>query len=178
MLPKDKQKKVHAMAKTTKKVTNEDIDVAAMKVKDFLRQESQQSSKPTDLSFYKLYFYDRYPDALNTIQAYKRAINPSLQRTVDEITIAVLNALPYYQEHRMFEQQHKLETFLMKDLTDMLSLVAQLPPSQRPEKEEELQVYLQNFQKEMEAVERDIRDSINHDLNVKMRAAKEKFKNK
>ena len=105
------------MAKTTKKLTNEDIDVAAMKVKDFLRQEAQQTVKPTDLSFYKLYFYDRYPDALNTIQAYKRSINPSLQRTVDDITISVLNALPYYQEQRMFEQQHKLETFLMKDLT-------------------------------------------------------------
>lgn len=125
-----------------------------------------------------MYFYDRYPDALNTIQAYKRSVNPSLQRMVDEITISVLNALPYYQEQRMFEQQHKLETFLMKDLIAMLSLVTQLPPSQRPEKEEELQVYLQNFQKEMEAVERDIRDSIDHDLNVKMRAAKEKFKNK
>ncbi|MFJ8526448.1 DUF3974 domain-containing protein [Bacillus sp. NPDC094106] len=177
MLPKDKQKKVHVMAKATKKVTTEDIDVAVIKVKDFLRQESQQSSKPTDLSFYKLYFYDRYPDELNTIQAYKRSINPSLQRTVDEITISVLNALPYYQEQRMFEQQHKLETFLMKDLIAMLSLVVQLPPSQRPEKEEELKIYLQNFQKAMEAVERDIRDSIDHDLNVKMRAAKEKFKN-
>ena len=102
-----------------------------MKVKDFLRQEAQQTVKPTDLSFYKLYFYDRYPDALNTIQAYKRSINPSLQRTVDDITISVLNALPYYQEQRMFEQQHKLETFLMKDLTAMLSLVVQLPPSQK-----------------------------------------------
>ncbi|WP_459503198.1 DUF3974 domain-containing protein [Bacillus sp. C1] len=178
MLPKDKQKKVHAMAKTTKKVTNEDIDVAAIKIKDFLRQESQQASGSTDLSFYKLYFYDRYPDALNDIQAYKRSVNPSLQRMVDEITISVLHALPYYQEQRMFEQQHKLETFLMKDLIAMLSLVTQLPPSQRPEKEEELQVYLQNFQKEMEAVERDIRDSIDHDLNVKMRAATEKFKTK
>ncbi|WP_242215388.1 DUF3974 domain-containing protein [Bacillus cereus group sp. BfR-BA-01383] len=178
MLPKEKQKKVHVMAKTTKKLTNEDIDVAAMKVKDFLRQETQQTVKPTDLSFYKLYFYDRYPDALNTIQGYKRSINPSLQRTVDDITISVLNALPYYQEQRMFEQQHKLETFLMKDLTAMLSLVVQLPPSQRPEKEEELKIYLQNFQKEMEVVERDIRDSIDHDLNVKMRAATEKFKNK
>ena len=69
----------------------------------------------------------------------------------------------------MFEQQHKLETFLMKDLTAMLSLVVQLPPSQRPEKEEELKIYLENFQKEMEVVERDIRDSIDHDLNVKMR---------
>ena len=47
----------------------------------------------------------------------------------------------------MFEQQHKLETFLMKDLTTMLSLVVQLPPSQRPEKEEELKIYLENFQK-------------------------------
>lgn len=178
MLPKDRQKKVHSMAKTTKKITNEDMDVAVMKVKEFLRQEAQQSMKPTDLSFYQLYFYDRYPDALKTIQSYKRSINPSLQRTVDEITISVLQALPYYQEQRMFEQQHKLETFLMKDLIDMLSLVAQLPPSQRPEKEEELKMYLQNFQKEMEAVERDIRDSIDYDLNVKMRAATEKFKNK
>ncbi|MDM5154951.1 DUF3974 domain-containing protein [Bacillus sp. DX1.1] len=176
MLPKEKQKKVHAVAKTTKQITNEDIDVAAMKVKDFLRQESQQSSKPTDLSFYKLYFYDRYPDALKTIEAYKRSVNPSLQKTINDITISVLNAIPYYQEHRMFEQQHKLETFLMKDLTDMLSLIAQLPPSQRPEKEEELTVYLQNFKKEMEEVERNIRDSIDHDLNVKMRAAKKKFK--
>ena len=135
------------MAKTTKKLTNEDIDIATMKVKDFLRQESQQTVKPTDLSFYKLYFYDRYPDALNTIQAYKRSINPSLQRTVDDITISVLNALPYYQEQRMFEQQHKLETFLMKDLTAMLSLVVQLPPSQRPEKEEELKILLAKFPK-------------------------------
>ncbi|YAR63622.1 hypothetical protein ACUIAK_14195 [Bacillus cytotoxicus] len=53
-----------------------------------------------------------------------------------------------------------------------------MPPSQRLEKEEELKMYLQNFQKEMEAVERDIRDSIDYDLNVKMRAATEKFKNK
>lgn len=127
-----KSRKSACNGKTTKKLTNEDIDVAAMKVKDFLRQEAQQTVKPTDLSFYKLYFYDRYPDALNTIQAYKRSINPSLQRTVDDITISVLNALPYYQEQRMFEQQHKLETFLMKDLTAMLSLVVQLPPSQRP----------------------------------------------
>ncbi|AWC28694.1 DUF3974 domain-containing protein [Bacillus cytotoxicus] len=178
MLPKDRQKKVHSMAKSTKKITNEDMDIAVMKVKEFLRQEAQQSIKPTDLSFYQLYFYDRYPDALKTIQAYKRSITPSLQRTVDEITISVLQALPYYQEQRMFEQQHKLETFLMKDLIDMLSLVAQLPPSQRLEKEEELKMYLQNFQKEMEAVERDIRDSIDYDLNVKMRAATEKFKNK
>lgn len=142
-----KSRKSACNGKTTKKLTNEDIDVAAMKVKDFLRQEAQQTVKPTDLSFYKLYFYDRYPDALNTIQAYKRSINPSLQRTVDDITISVLNALPYYQEQRMFEQQHKLETFLMKDLTAMLSLVVQLPPSQRPEKEEELKIYLENFQK-------------------------------
>ncbi|MDH2888325.1 DUF3974 domain-containing protein [Bacillus cytotoxicus] len=178
MLPKDRQKKVHSMAKSTKKITNEDMGIAVMKVKEFLRQEAQQSIKPTDLSFYQLYFYDCYPDALKTIQAYKRSITPSLQRTVDEITISVLQALPYYQEQRMFEQQHKLETFLMKDLIDMLSLVAQLPPSQRLEKEEELKMYLQNFQKEMEAVERDIRDSIDYDLNVKMRAATEKFKNK
>ena len=142
-----KSRKSACNGKTTKKLTNEDIDVAAMKVKDFLRQEAQQTVKPTDLSFYKLYFYDRYPDALNTIQAYKRSINPSLQRTVDDITISVLNALPYYQEQRMFEQQHKLETFLMKDLTAMLSLVVQLPPSQRPEKEEELKIYLENFKK-------------------------------
>lgn len=38
-----KAEKVHVMAKTTKKLTNEDIDVAAMKVKDFLRQETQQT---------------------------------------------------------------------------------------------------------------------------------------
>ncbi len=82
MLPKDRQKKVHSMAKSTKKITNEDMDIAVMKVKEFLRQEARQSIKPTDLSFYQLYFYDRYPDALKTIQAYKRSITPSLQRTV------------------------------------------------------------------------------------------------
>ncbi|MGQ0417894.1 DUF3974 domain-containing protein, partial [Bacillus sp. HC-TM] len=38
--------------------------------------------------------------------------------------------------------------------------------------------FLEIFQEEMEVVERDIRDSIDHDLNVKMRAATEKFKNK
>ncbi len=118
-----------------------------MKVKDFLRQETQQTVKPTDLSFYKLYFYDRYPDALNTIQAYKRSINPSLQRTVDDITISVLNALPYYQEQRMFEQQHKLETFLMKDLIAMLSLVVQLPPSQTARKRRRIKNLLAKFPK-------------------------------
>ena len=176
MLPKEKQKKVHVMAKTTKKITNEDIDVAAMKVKDFLRQELQQSSKPTDLSFYKLYFYDRYPDALNAIEVYKRSVSPALQRTINDITISVLNAIPYYQEQRMFEQQHKLETFLMKDLTDMMSLIAQLPPSEREEKEEELKNYLQNFQKEMEVIDRNIRESVDYDLKVKMKAAQKKFK--
>ena len=77
----------------------------------------------------------------------------------------------------MFEQQHKLETFLMKDLTAMLSLVVQLPPSQRPEGRR-IENLLGKFPKEMEVVERDIRDSIDHDLNVKMRATTEKFKNK
>ena len=75
----------------------------------------------------------------------------------------------------MFEQQHKLETFLMKDLIAMLSLVVQLPPSQR-RKRRRIENLLTKFPKEMEVVERDIRDSIDHDLNVKMRAATEKFK--
>ena len=35
---------------------------------------------------------------------------------------------------------------------------------------------LGKFQKEMEVVERDIRDSIDHDLNVKMRAATESLR--
>ncbi|WP_020061347.1 DUF3974 domain-containing protein [Bacillus sp. 123MFChir2] len=177
MLPKEKQKKLHYTVKTTKQVTSEDMEMTTMKVKEFLKRELQQPSKPQDFSFYKLYFYDRYPDALKRIEMYKRSVNPSLQRSIDDVTISVLQAIPYYQENRMFEQQHKLETFLMKDLVDMLSLIAQIPPAQRSEKEEELTIYLKGFQKEMEAVERNIRNAVDHDLQVKMRAAKEKFKN-
>lgn len=47
----------------------------------------------------------------------------------------------------MFEQQHKLETFLMKDLIAMLSLVVQLPPSQRPEKRRRIENLLTKFPK-------------------------------
>ncbi|MGG0187608.1 DUF3974 domain-containing protein [Bacillus rhizoplanae] len=177
MLPREKQKKLHYTVKTTKQITSEDMEMTTMKIKEFLRQESQQQSKPKDFSFYKLYFYDRYPDALKDIEMYKRSVNPSLQRSIDDVTISVLHAIPYYQENRMFEQQHKLETFLMKDLVDMLSLIAQIPPAQRSGKEEELAVYLKGFQKEMEAVERNIRNAVDYDLQVKMRAAKEKFKN-
>ncbi|MEI4803757.1 DUF3974 domain-containing protein [Bacillus sp. NPDC077411] len=177
MLPKEKQKKLHYTVKTTKQITSEDMEMTTMKVKEFLKRELQQPSKPTDFSFYKLYFYDRYPDALKHIEMYKRSVNPSLQRSIDDVTISVLQAIPYYQENRMFEQQHKLETFLMKDLVDMLSLIAQIPPAQRSEKEEELTIYLKGFQKEMETVERNIRNAVDHDLQVKMRAAKEKFKN-
>lgn len=177
MLPREKQKKLHYVVKKTKQITSEDMEMTAMKVKEFLKQESQQLSKPKDFSFYKLYFYDRYPDALKHIEMYKRSVNPSLQRSIDDVTISVLHAIPFYQENRMFEQQHKLETFLMKDLVDMLSLIAQIPPAQRSEKEEELTVYLNGFQKEMEAVERNIRNAVDYDLQVKMRAAKEKFKN-
>ncbi|WP_242218226.1 DUF3974 domain-containing protein [Bacillus cereus group sp. BfR-BA-01380] len=177
MLPREKQKKLHYTVKTTKQVTSEDMEMTTMKVKEFLKRELQQPSKPNDFSFYKLYFYDRYPDALKHIQMYKRSVNPSLQRCIDDVTISVLQAIPYYQENRMFEQQHKLETFLMKDLVDMLSLIAQIPPAQRSEKEEELTIYLKGFQKEMEAVERNIRNAVDYDLQVKMRAAKEKFKN-
>ncbi|MGG2065745.1 DUF3974 domain-containing protein [Bacillus sp. S14(2024)] len=177
MLPKEKQKKLHYNVKTTKQVTSEDMEMTTMKVKEFLKQESQQPSKPKDFSFYKLYFYDRYPDALKGIEMYKRSVNPSLQKSINDVTISVLHAIPYYQENRMFEQQHKLETFLMKDLVDMLSLIAQIPIAQRSEKEEELAVYLKGFQKEMEAVEHNIRNAVDYDLQVKMRAAKEKFKN-
>lgn len=175
-LPKNRQKKLHIVAKTTKSITSEDVDVAVMKVKDFLRQEAQQSPKQTDLSFYKLYFYDRYPNALKEIERYRRSMSPSLQKTIDEVTTSVLHALPYYQENRLFEQQHKLETFLMKDLVAMLSLVAQIPSSQRSAKEDELAVYLTNFQKEMEEVEQNIQNAVDYDLQVKMKAAKEKFK--
>lgn len=175
-LPKGRQKKLHGAAKTTKSITSEDIDVTAAKVKDFLRKEVQQSTTQNDFSFYKLYFYDRYPDALKEIERYKRSVSPSLQKTIDDVTISVLQALPYYQENRLFEEQHKLETFLMKDLVAMLSLVAQIPSSQRAAKEEELATYLEKFQKEMEEVEQNIHNAVDHDLQVKMKAAKEKFK--
>ncbi len=44
ILPKETREKVHVKcAKTTKKLTNEDIDVAAMKVKDFkIRNAAKQ----------------------------------------------------------------------------------------------------------------------------------------
>ena len=44
MLPKENRKST-CNGKNNEKLTNEDIDVAAMKVKDFLRQETQRNCK-------------------------------------------------------------------------------------------------------------------------------------
>jgi hypothetical protein len=57
----------------------------------------------------------------------------------------------------------------------MLSLISQLPPAQRHEKEEELAAFLKEFQQEAEEAENSMYSSVEHALNVKMRAAKEKF---
>jgi hypothetical protein len=65
--------------------------------------------------------------------------------------------------------------FLTKDIPDMLALISQLPPSGRVEKEEELILFLQEFQQEVEEAETSMFSSVERELNVKMRAAKRKF---
>ncbi|GAA3331792.1 hypothetical protein GCM10020331_089760 [Ectobacillus funiculus] len=73
-----------------------------------------------------------------------------MQEAITDIAASVLSGIPYYKERRMYEQQHKFEVFfLTKDLPDMLTLISNLPPAQRKEKEQELTVYLQEFQEEI-----------------------------
>ncbi len=45
MIPERKAEKAHVMAKTTKKLTSEDIDVAAMKVERFFKTRNAANCK-------------------------------------------------------------------------------------------------------------------------------------
>lgn len=174
-LPQHEQKKLHMKIKQKKSFTAEDVEKAVSKVRGYIENEYQHPTKKLDLSFYTLYFHEDYAEALKYIQNYKKSVNPLLQETIDDIATAVLHSIPYYRSRRMYEQQHKFEMFLTKDLPDMLGLISQLPPPQRQEKEKELAVFLKQFQQEFEEAENSMYLSVENALQVKMRAAKEKF---
>jgi hypothetical protein len=175
LLPKHEQRNLHIALKKKRGFTDEDINQTVMNVRRYMEQEYQHPEKQLDLSFYTLYFYDEYSTALTYIQNYKKSVNPALRGTIDNIVTSVLHSIPYYRERRMYEEKHKFEMFLTKDLPEMLSLISQLPPAQRHEKEEELAAFLKEFQQEAEEAENSMYSSVEHALNVKMRAAKEKF---
>jgi hypothetical protein len=174
-LPKYEQKKLHTRIKQKRNFTKEDVERTVATVRSYMDNEYHHPAKKLDLSFYSLYFYEDYRDALSYIQNCKKLVNPTLQDTIDDIVVSVLHSIPYYRSRRMYEQQHKFETFLTKDLPDMIELISQLPPSQRQEKEKELGLFLKEFQLEFEEAENSMYSSVENALNVKMRAAKEKF---
>lgn len=171
LLSKQEQKKLHAMVKKKKKFTMQELDDARNAVKRYMEAEYRNPLRKLSLSFYKLYFYEEYASALQYIDDYKKAVSPVLQEAIESIVVSVLRSIPYYKERRMYEQQHKFEVFVTKDVPDMLTLISSIPPMQRREKEKELTVFLQEFQKDMDGAH----TAVEHDLNVKMRAAKEKF---
>ncbi|MFX3624452.1 MAG: DUF3974 domain-containing protein [Ectobacillus sp.] len=174
-LPKYEQKRLHATVKQKRKFTNEDVNYAVSAVRAYMDDEYHHPGKKHDLSFYKLYFYDDYAQAISYIENRKRAVTPALGKTIDDIIALVLQNIPYYRERRMYEQTHKFEMLLTKDLPEMLELISQLPPAKRQEKENELALYLADFRQELEEAENSMYSSVNHALNVKMRATKEKF---
>ncbi|MBO9131033.1 DUF3974 domain-containing protein [Bacillus sp. 165] len=175
LLPKQEQRKLHVALKQKKSITNEDIEKVTASVQSYMEEEYKHPTKQLDFSFYTLYFYEDYAAALTYIQNYTKSINPALRETIDNIVVSALHSIPYYRERRMYEEKHKFEMFLTKDLPDMLSLISQLPPSQRHEKEAELGVFLKEFQQEAEQAKNSMYSSVENALNVKLRATKEKF---
>jgi len=170
-LTKQEQKRLRTALKRKKKFLPQELDDAKVAVRRYMEKEYQNPLRKSSLSFYKLYFYEEYGQALQHIEHYKKAVNPAMQEAITDIAVSVLSSIPYYKERRMYEQQHKFEVFLTKDLPDMLTLISNLPPAQRKEKEEELTAYLQEFQEEINGSHA----ALERELNVKMRAAKEKF---
>ena len=170
-LTKPEQKRLRTALKRKKKFSQQELDDAKYTVRRYMEKEYQNPLRKSSLSFYKLYFYEEYGQALQHIEHYKKAVNPVMQEAITDIAASVLSSIPYYKERRMYEQQHKFEVFLTKDLPDMLTLISNLPPAQRKEKEQELTVYLQEFQEEINSSHA----ALEQELNVKMRAAKEKF---
>lgn len=170
-LTKQEQKRLRTALKRKKKFLPQELDDAKSTVRRYMEKEYQNPLRKSSLSFYKLYFYEEYGQALQHIEHYKKAVNPVMQEAIIDIAASVLSSIPYYKERRMYEQQHKFEVFLTKDLPDMLTLISNLPPAQRKEKEQELTAYLQEFQEEINGSHA----ALEQELNVKMRAAKEKF---
>lgn len=170
-LSKQEQKQLHIAVKKKKKISPQELEGAKAALRRYLEKEYRNPLSSSSLSFYKLYFYEEYGQALQHIEQYKKALDPALQEAITDIAASALRSLPYYKERRMYEQQHKLEVVLTKDLPEMLTLISSLPSVQRREKEQELTAVLQELKEEINGAY----SALEHELNVKMRAAKEKF---
>ncbi|MFD3448236.1 DUF3974 domain-containing protein [Microbacteriaceae bacterium 4G12] len=174
-LMKTEQKSLNRLIRQKGTFRSEDIDYTMKQIRGYMDQEYQHPTKKLDLSFYTLYFYSEYGDVLKYIQSHKRLVNSQLQVAIEYIVISVLRSIPYYKEQRMYEQQHKFEAFLTKDLPEMLTLISKLQQPERSEKEEELTAFLVDFEQDIAAAKKDIALAVEHALNVKMRATKVKF---
>nr|WP_279665468.1 DUF3974 domain-containing protein [Ectobacillus ponti] len=174
-LPKQDQKRLHHTVKHKKSFSKEELERTALVVRSYLDEEYRSPAKKPDLDFYSLYFYEEYGETLQYIAKQQRLVNPALQETITGMVASVLQSIPFYRERRLYEQQHKLEMFLTKDLPDMLGLVAQLSPAQRRDKEQELASFLIKFQKEIEESENSMYINLGRALDIKMRAAEEKL---
>jgi hypothetical protein len=175
-LPKETKRKLHQHLKQTKQVTPEVVIEASNVFKSYMRQELENPHHSVDMDFYALYFHEEYGPALTTIQHNIKYVNATLRGKIEKVVAVILRSIPYYKERRMYEQTHKLETVLMKDLPDMLQILSQFSPSQRMEKESELEVYLQEFSKEVQQAEDKINADIEQQLVIKMKATTEKFR--
>lgn len=174
-LSKDEQKKLHSIVRHKRSFTKEDVENTVSVLHDYMEEEYYHPTKKHDLSFYRIFFYDEYDAVLSEIQHYKKVVNITLQHTIDEIVTSVMQSIPYYRANKMYEQQHKYEMFLTKDLPSMLELISQLPPAQRLGKEQELAVFLKEFQETLQQEEQSIYESVEDALNVKIRTAREKL---
>ncbi|MFC5773963.1 DUF3974 domain-containing protein [Ectobacillus antri] len=174
-LPRHEQKRLHIKIKQKKNFAKEDIDFTAVKIREYMEQAYQQADQTLDMSFYTLYFHEEYGETLKYIQNASRTVHAELRETIQVVVTAVLRNIPYYRTRRLYEQQHKYESFIMKDLPEMLEIITQLPPSQRPPKEEELTSYLQKFYDEFLTEESMMYKNLDSALQVKMQATKEKF---
>ncbi|WP_416828932.1 DUF3974 domain-containing protein [Ectobacillus polymachus] len=174
-LSKEEQKRLHSTVRHKRSFTKEDVDQTVSKLHDYMEEEYYHPTKKHDLSFYRLFFFDEYAEVLSQIGHYKKVVNITLQHTIDEIVTSVMQSIPYYRANKMYEQQHKYEMFLTKDLPNMLELISQLPPSQRLGKEQELAVFLKEFQEALKQAEMSIYESVEDALHVKIRTAREKL---
>jgi hypothetical protein len=175
-LPKETKRRLHQHLKQMKQITQEDAMETANVFKEYMQKGLENPTKNIDMDFYTLYFHDEYAPALKIIQQNIRYVNATLRDKIEQVVSTILRSVPYYKERRMYEQTHKLETVLMKDLPGMLQILSQFSPSQRLEKESELEAYLQEFSKDLQQTEDKINADIEQQLVVKMRATTEKFR--
>ncbi|GGE82837.1 DUF3974 domain-containing protein [Priestia taiwanensis] len=175
-LPKHTKRQFHHQLKRTKQLTQEEVIDASRIFKEYMKRELENPHQKVELGLYALYFHEEYGPALHRIQHHSRHLNKNLREKIEQIVEVSLRNIPYYKERRMYEHTHKLETVLTKDLPEMLELMTQFSPSQRAEKEKELEAYLHAFSKELQQSEEKVSADINQQLVIKMRATTEKFK--